>query len=175
MECLYGQYIAGTRCRTHGKKPPPSGCNAKSPSWETSTIQRFFSAFGNIFNGILQEMRSGGVFLQFVKPEFSTADCGNADAVVILEVGGSLDPEEIEEIYRGYNAQPAGAFRGLLRACDWYRSHYDRHEHHLFQDGLAGEPRALGTRIAMRGARLTSSGRAAAGGRLGQRLRRQTR
>ena len=115
-----------------------------------------FPAFGNILNGILQEMRSGGVFLQFVNRNFQQLIVATPTQWSSWRWEGAWILKRSRRFTR-IQRQPAGAFRGLLRACDWYRSHYDRHEHHLFQDGLAGEPRALGTRIAMRGGRLTSS------------------
>jgi Fibronectin type III domain len=62
-----------------------------------------YPAFGNPFNAVVTKISSNpgaGSLLQFVKPNFTTADCGNQDAVVILEQqGGTLDPDEIEEIY----------------------------------------------------------------------------
>lgn len=60
-----------------------------------------FPALGNPLDGTLTEIRSPdwNPSLQFVKVGHSTTECGMPDAVVLLEPGGDLGPDELDGIY----------------------------------------------------------------------------
>jgi len=91
-----------------------------SPSEKTATITIFlqrqqvysgpipyaaqFPAFGSIYNGKLKSIKNlsnafNPLGLSLVKGRYSTADCGNANAVVFLGPEQSTTPNDIKAIY----------------------------------------------------------------------------